>query len=162
MRPELLAVALAASLVLVGGAAAVTSTAPMDATGQETPREAQPATSYDDGEPVENALVNVGEDDREREFVTDENGTVVAEDVRATDELEVEAEVPAFEAKHEYHVDGDSLTLLEAEYEYTEPAETADEDDGDDADDDEPENDEAGDADDEGDEDDAPETETAG
>jgi hypothetical protein len=128
MRPELLAVALAASLVLVGGAAAVTSTAPMDATGQETPREAHPATSYDDGtltvvvtndgEPVENALVNVGEDDREREFVTDENGTVVAEDVRATDELEVEAEVPTFEAKHEYHVDGDSLTLLEAEYEY--------------------------------------------
>jgi hypothetical protein len=128
MRPELLAVALAASLVLVGGAAAVTSTAPIDATGQETPREAQPATSYDDGtltvvvtndgEPVENALVNVGEDDREREFVTDENGTVVAEDVRATDELEVEAEVPTFEAKHEYHVDGDSLTLLEAEYEY--------------------------------------------
>jgi hypothetical protein len=124
MNMKLTAVAVAVMLTVVGGAAAVSSTATTGATtAADTPRDADVTATYDNGtvtvavtnggEPVENASVEVGDS----EYTTDANGTVVAESVDAEDDVTVEVEGDALEAEQEHALENGTLTLVSEEYE---------------------------------------------
>jgi len=142
MNMKLTAVAVAVMLTVVGGAAAVSSTATTGATtAADTPRDADVTATYDNGtvtvavtnggEPVENASVEVGDS----EYTTDTNGTVVAESVDAEDDVTVEVEGDALEAEQEHALENGTLTLVSEEYEYEDVDEDAEEEE--DADEDE-------------------------
>ena len=122
-------------LTVVGGAAAVSSTATTGATtAADTSRDADVTATYDSGtvtvavtnggEPVENASVEVGDG----EYTTDANGAVVAESVDAEDDVTVEGEGDAFEAEQEHALENGTLTLVSEEYEYEDVNEDAEED----------------------------------
>jgi hypothetical protein len=130
MTAKTLAVGLAVVLMMVGGAAAVTAgpaggTQAPDATNATAtaPGEADIEATYDNGtvtatvtqggEPVENASVEIDEE----EYTTDANGSVVAEsDGNAY--LEVEVETDGFEGEVKYKTANNSLLIYEEEYEY--------------------------------------------
>jgi hypothetical protein len=130
MTAKTLAVGLAVVLMMVGGAAAVTAgpaggTQAPDATNATAtaPGEADIEATYDNGtvtatvtqggEPVENASVEIDEE----EYTTDANGSVVAEsDGNAY--LEVEVETDGFEGEIKYKIANNSLLIYEEEYEY--------------------------------------------
>ncbi|MEF8886960.1 MAG: hypothetical protein V5A30_04065, partial [Haloarculaceae archaeon] len=135
MTAKTLAVGLAVVLMMVGGAAAVTAgpaggTQAPDATNATAtaPGEADIEATYDNGtvtatvtqggEPVENASVEIDEE----EYTTDANGTVVAEsDGNAY--LEIEVETDGFEGEVKYKIADNSLLIYEEEYEYKYEAE---------------------------------------
>lgn len=133
MNVKSIVVALAAMLTVAGGAAAVTGTGLSDA-GTAASGDVTVETTYtdgavtvavtQDGAPVENASVEVADD----EYTTDANGTVTAEnvDLEAGEELGVEVEGDGFEAELSYALQDGNLQLLEEEYEY-EQAEDEDE-----------------------------------
>ncbi|MFC7176826.1 hypothetical protein [Halosegnis marinus] len=175
MKAEALAVALAAMLTVVGGAAAVTGTGAtnaMTATNADAGAagSADVAATYENGtvtvtvtrggEAVENATVETADG----EYTTDANGIVVAENVSVGDELEVEVDGEGFDGEVEYVVDDGGLTLVEEEYEYEtadgnaddreENAEDGEENADDEAEDSDDEEDEEEDDDDEEEEDD--------
>jgi hypothetical protein len=170
MNVKSIVVALAAMLTVAGGAAAVTGTGLSDAgtaaSGDVTVETtytngAVTVTATQDGAPVENASVEVAG----KEYITDANGTVTAEnvDLEAGEELGVEVEGDGFEAELSYALQDGNLQLLEEEYRYEQAEDAEDEDeaedeaddDEDEAEDDEGEADEAEDDDaEDGDEDD--------
>jgi segregation and condensation protein B len=155
MNAKAIAAALAALVLTAGGAVAVGG-AQSTADSTDTVRDAAVDATYDDdgnvtvtvtngGEAVENATVEVGDE----EYETDANGTVTAE-VEADGELEVEVDADDFSAEQEYALSDGQLTLVEEEYEYPEVEEVEEaEDDEEEEEDDEREEAEEPDEDDE-------------
>lgn len=161
MNSKIFAVAVAALLVTAGGAAAVGTVV-----SDETPdtRDADIEATYDGGnvtatvnnggEPVQNATVEVGDE----EYRTDADGVATAP-VEDADEVTIEVEAPGFEGEHEYAIVDGTLVLEEESFEYHLEGDEDADDGADDADDDDTEEDEAEgteaddeDADDDGDE----------
>lgn len=166
MNSKLLAIGLAALVVTVGGAAAVGSTIADDDASELDTREAAIDATYDNGtvtatvtnggDPIENATVEVGDE----EYTTDANGTVTA-DVADEDEIEVSFETDSIEGKSEYAIVDGELVLQEEEFEYEAEDDGADDDDEDEdaEDEDEEAEDEDEEAEDEAEDDDAEEDE---